>query len=764
MKRHENKKHSVPELTFHPIILNEPEEPIGMNLGEDGVNNEEPICMNVEENIEDPTDDNDEQEIPTIPMNEEIMNAVLQIVLELHSKPNFARSDVFTIQSLIMKLLEILLTIILSKTNNCQCQTKTTIEKIIKVFMGVLNSVKSDYGLIKVLMKLNLAKDLENKDYEFTISKELGVVFKDRCRYFGDIVNRGMIMPLRFQIKEFLNRQGRLAEMVENIKKLSIPSETISHILQGSSWAQIRSHFNENQIVIPIGLYTDGMQYNNALGTHTDSTDMLYYFFPALLDPFHRNNIHVAAIIRSKHIQFYGSGRCLSTLVRELFKLYFDGIDIKLEGQVTNVKIVLCQVIGDNSALNTVLQYLSNFSKANFYCRICKMSRIDAQKYCEELISQLRTQENYQRDLLQNDSSKTGIAENCVFNALPYLHCTLNYSLDLMHDFFEGIIQYDICQALLYFIRNKLITLEEINDRISNFRYGSEDIRYIPNILIKANLEANKLKMSAREAWQFLYLLPLLIGDKIPEGDEVWDMLRTLLKILEISLESSFDDLKIGLLAALIKRHHTIYKTYFGELKPKMHFITHLPSSIRAMGPPRKYMCFRMEYKHQFFKVYAHCINSRKNIAKTLAKKYMLHFAFLLLDNKPYLEIETGKPITPDFPELLSDDCLCYKKLNYRGTDYARGMFLPLYEMGRYSLYEILEVVVQFNEISIICRKVGTLYFQPHYESYSINRGVQENTEVERFPLSRFNSVPLYVYFSTNKTEFIRPKIFFQQI
>lgn len=705
-----------------------------------------------------------EDEIEDFDINETILKSVLNLVLELHSKANFARSDVFKIQTLItQRILNTLLTI-LSTIENCACETKHILSRALNTFIKSLDLVKNDYGLIKTITKQNLGVDLESEEYEFTISKELGVIFKNGSSFFGDIINTGMLLPIRFQVKEFLSRHNRLSEMISSINRLSVPSDTIHHILQGTSWTKIRSHFDEQQIVIPIGLYTDGMQFNNPLGPHSDSADMLYYYFPALIDPFHKDNIHVAAIIRSKHIQNYGSGRCLASLVRELFRLYYDGVDIVVDGTITNVKIVLCQIIGDNAALNATLEYIMNF-RGNFYCRICRLSKQDAEKLCEEIIDELRNKENYERDLQMNPSL-TAIAEDCVFNILPYFHCTLNYSLDLMHDFFEGIFRYDICQAIVYFLNKKYFTLEQLNSRISNFNYGSEDVRYIPNILTRDNLTANNLKMTAREAWQFLYLLPILIGDKIPVNDEVWELLRTLLQIIEMCLGSSFNQTKLDILASLIRRHHTIYQKHFGALKPKMHLITHLPSSIKAMGPPRCYMCFRMEYKHQFFKVYAHVTRNRKNIAKSFAKKYVLHFAHLLLRNEPYLEIETGKVSRSNYPNL-TNGYECYKSLNYRGTDYLEGMFLPLLENGVYNLYKIMEIAVLADKLSIVGKKIGKLTYEQHFESFALERETQENLECKLIPLENFNSVPLYIYkkfTEPSRTELIRPKIFFQQI
>lgn len=713
----------------------------------------------LENNHETDYDFENTDDSPLYEMNRIIQEMVLQIVLRLHSKPNFTRTDVFLIQKLIVEcILENLLSMV-DKIKDCQCQTKFSVTRMLQRFKKEFELFGNEYGLKKQLIQNNLAVDLDDKDYEFTISKEVGVVYKEGEQCYGDILTTGMLLPLHFQIKEFLSKHSRITEMIKNIERLSQYSGKITHFLQGLTWQKIKSHFVNNEIVIPIGIYTDGMQFNNPLGPHNETTDMMYYFYPALTDPFHRNHIHVASIIESKNIKNYGSGRCLSAFVRQLLRFYYDGIDIMIEGKLTNVKVVLCQIIGDNLALNGILEYIMGF-RGNFYCRICRMSRVDAEKWCEEIISKLRNEDNYKADLGKQNSKQTGIVEDCVFNVLPYFHCTLNYSLDLMHDFFEGIFKYDICKILLSLIERKVLTLKELNNRISNFKYGSEEVRYISKILTKERLESDSLNMTAKEAWQFAYILPLLIGDLVDEHDEVWLLYKTLLKLVELCLSSSFDDTSLDLLKSLVKEHNTIYQKYFGALKPKMHFITHLVTSIRSMGPPRNYMCFRMEMKHRFFKVYAHCTPNRKNISKTFATKYQLHFANLLCGND-YEEIETGKEMKSQYSAITTNH-KCFQTLNYRGTDFISGMFLPYLEDGIYYLYEILEVAVQSSNISIVCKKIGTLSFKPHYESYSVHRSSYE--DVELIPLENFKSVPLYIYKSPTKVEFIRPKIFFDQI
>lgn len=689
---------------------------------------------------------------------------VLKFALMLHSLPNFTKKDVFNIQMYIVDhLLQNIIKVMQNRLNStCNCSAKNEILNIMSSVISKFDSIGSDYLLSKTLEQLNLAKNLEDPRYEFAISKEVGVVFKEGTSKFDEINTTGMIMPLKFQIKEFLSKHNRLQEILNNISKFkNTQTSSIRHYFQGSTWKKILSLVPSEAIVIPIGLYTDGMQFNNALGSHTDSVDMFYYFYPGLNDPLNKNNIHLASIVRSKFIKEYKNGRCLASLVKELFVLFKDGIDFDFDGRIVNVKFVLGQIIGDNLALNSILQYTLSF-RSNFYCRICKVPRAEAEQLCEEIISELRNKESYEEDLRIADLSRTGIKSDCIFNTLPYFHCTLNLSLDLMHDFFEGTFKYVICDAIIYFIGNMKFTLEELNERINIFNYGKDDIKYIPNILKRTNLENHNLKMSAREAWQFLYLLPLYIGDKIEDDDEVWTLLITLLEIIELLLRSSFDEYHLTKLKTLIRIHNELYIKYFGTLKPKMHFMTHLPTSIKAMGPPRHYMALRMEMKHMFFKLYSHCTRNRKNIAKTLSKKYSLHFANLLLNEKPHtLDLSAESEVETQYKDFEVEGYKFFKKLNFLGTDYISGMFLPLMELGSYNLYEILEVVMmEIEEISLICTKIGTLSYEPHILSYLLTR--ETVADIKMISQKEFNSVPLYIYKFNSNIEVIRAKKFFQ--
>lgn len=140
--------------------------------------------------------------------------------------------------------------------------------------------------------------------------------------------------------------------------------------------------------------------------------------------------------------------------------------------------------------------------------------------------------------------------------------------------------------------------------------------------------------MSAREMMTFIHFFSLMIGDLVPEGDEVWNFYLMLLKIVDCLLSYEFTNNSIINLKQLIliTQHNYLYVTLFNDtLKPKHHNLIHYPTVIEHSGSPRHYWCIRFEGKHKELKMYARSTSSRKNITLTLAKKFQFKFTHCLL-------------------------------------------------------------------------------------------------------------------------------------
>jgi len=66
-----------------------------------------------------------------------------------------------------------------------------------------------------------------------------------------------------------------------------------------------------------------------------------------------------------------------------------------------------------------------------------------------------RNEQNYEECLKENDVSKTGMKENCIFHEYKNFHVTANKSVDLMHDLLEGVLKYDSPLVLNIYIKEK---------------------------------------------------------------------------------------------------------------------------------------------------------------------------------------------------------------------------------------------------------------------------------------------------------------------
>lgn len=104
--------------------------------------------------------------------------------------------------------------------------------------------------------------------------------------------------------------------------------------------------------------------------------------------------------------------------------------------------------------------------RANYFCRLCKRSRVQTEKDYKEHVIELRTIEQYEADVYENNVSQTGIKARGIFNRIPSFHVTDNFVCDIMHDVLEGALVYGLQHSLHYFIYTKqFLTVHELNHR-----------------------------------------------------------------------------------------------------------------------------------------------------------------------------------------------------------------------------------------------------------------------------------------------------------
>lgn len=201
------------------------------------------------------------------------------------------------------------------------------------------------------------------------------------------------------------------------------------------------------------------------------------------------------------------------------------------------------------------------------------------------------TIDNYSNDIEINNFGNTGIYQESVLNQIYSFHVISNYCVDVMHDVFEGICHYDMCHAILYYTETvKLFSLETLNNRKTTINYGPLEISSISPPIIITHLQKYHLKMSPREIMTFVYFFPLIIGNLVPENDNVWNFMLTLIKMVDLLLSYKFAESSMIYLEQLIEDHNSLCCNLFSDmLKPKHHFLIHYLNIICESGPPRYY-------------------------------------------------------------------------------------------------------------------------------------------------------------------------------
>ena len=267
-------------------------------------------------------------------------------------------------------------------------------------------------------------------------------------------------------------------------------------------------------------------------------------------------------------------------------------------------KVVSCA--GDTEGQHEWGGYKVGVGFAFQKCRHCQC-QFDAmqQNFCEEdFIS--RTKESYEHqcceieealtEQLKDDLETTyGITSRSLLCDLDSFDITKQLPQDIMHTLLEGVVQYELRHILAHYISQGHFTLCDLNAAIASQNYGYTEVADKPSRLRESvfnGSEGYKLKYKAAQARLFLRLVPV------------------------ISLPT------INLLKLKIGAHLANFKEQFPEVNiiPKQHYMIHIPTMIKELGPLICHSCFAFESAHNYFKELA-CKQNFKNLPKSLGER-----------------------------------------------------------------------------------------------------------------------------------------------
>lgn len=109
--------------------------------------------------------------------------------------------------------------------------------------------------------------------------------------------------------------------------------------------------------------------------------------------------------------------------------------------------------------------------------------------------------------------------------------------------------------------------------------------------------------MSSREMQTFIHFFPLLIGDLVPENNQIWLFLINFIEMIDLILLPKFNNQIILSLENHITYHNNKYTELFQDLlKPKHHLFIHYCNIIKRSGPLKYLWSYRFESKHKHLK------------------------------------------------------------------------------------------------------------------------------------------------------------------
>lgn len=171
------------------------------------------------------------------------------------------------------------------------------------------------------------------------------------------------------------------------------------------------------------------------------------------------------------------------------------GVLLNINGNNIRVHFELCLLIADNKALNELVGMTQCFSKYGF-CRICYCTLEESKYMTTEDNGKLRTVTEYAKDASLNNFVTSGIQEDCVFHQFPNFHFISCPSADIMHDVFQGVCHIQMTKIILHFIKEKIFSLDDLNNRKALFDFGHYEIGNISVDIEMKPLRNGKLKMT----------------------------------------------------------------------------------------------------------------------------------------------------------------------------------------------------------------------------------------------------------------------------
>jgi len=390
--------------------------------------------------------------------------------------------------------------------------------------------------------------------------------------------------------------------------------------------------FQTNPNALWVNLYTDEFEVCNPIGAKKGKHKLMaVYYVIGNMHAKYRSQLrftHLALLVKYKYVKnsAYDFSSILKPLIQDLQVLQTEGILIK---RSHTIRGKLVSISAENLSAHAVAGFQQCFNSG----RICRHCMIDYQELSEHINEDNLTMRSedvhdyHLRAVYSNpiNSAIYGVKKSCPFSVIPEFQVTTSFPPDIMHDLMEGCIPNTIQLVLQHFVKNRLITVGELNNSLRSLKISHMPNK--PNEFTDASLrQKGHITGTTTQKFELFLCLPQIIADKIERNDPIWAVYLLLREVCDIVFARVVDRTTITYLQDKIGQYLRCFVDVFGKenMKPKHHYLVHYPRYLKMYGPLVNFWCMRFEGKHQYFKQVAKSTNSFINVAKTLAKRHQL--------------------------------------------------------------------------------------------------------------------------------------------
>ena len=288
-----------------------------------------------------------------------------------------------------------------------------------------------------------------------------------------------------------------------------------------------------------------------------------------------------------------------------------------------------------------------------------------------------------------------------------------------------GVLSQDLLGVIRILSAKKWFSIEEYNIELRKFNYQSYEASDKP-YEVPYSLKVTKLKGNAVSIWTHMRLFPFFIRQFIKDRDDLVLELGILLhEITERISANKFEEYEVQLLEERIVKFLDLRKALYEEFdvlgspKPKTHFLSHYPDSIRLYGPPMSYWTARFESRHRIAKMSSESAKNYINISHTISTRQQLRLSSIyyhgmfpnnemIISGKSTYKKElklSGENEKFVFTHMCDGDFLC-SEIEFRSQQYRPGQLVVLEVVSpdQLKMGLILSILVKENSAYLVVK------------------------------------------------------------